>query len=73
MNWILPGKRRSESRTSYNLDVFPTQMKDYLPFLFYDCGVHAFSYDCCLNSSKVNGKLNERRNNGPFRYPFTYT
>ena len=31
-----------EPHTPYTLNVFPTQMRDYLPFLFYDCGVHAF-------------------------------
>ena len=54
-----------EPHTIYTLNVFLT----HSPFLFYDCGVHTFSYDCGLNSSKIKGKLNACRNNAPFRYP----
>ena len=36
-------------------------------FFFYDCGVHAFSYNCGLNSSEVIGKLNDRRDNVKLR------
>ena len=54
-----------EPHTIYTLNVFLT----HSPFPFYDCGVHTFSYDCGLNSSKIKGKLSACSNNAPFRYP----